>query len=255
MADSLSTAILNSRDLALVRDGAPAYLILMDSLVLRSPDDPSLLSTAASLNGAYAGAFVTEPERLMELSGKALSLAERAVCAGLDDGCELRTRKQVDYDGWLAERRAQDVPLLYGLGTAWAGWIQANSDDWAAIADLGRVKAIMTRVAELDESYDYGGAHLYLGVFETLVPAALGGRPEVGRGHFEKAVELSGGTHLLTKVMFARLYGRLVYDRELHDRLLQEVLDADPEVDGLTLINLVAQEQATELLNDADDYF
>jgi len=46
-----------------------------------------------------------------------------------------------------------------------------------------------------------------------------------------------------------------LYERELHDRLLNEVLEADPESDGYTLMNLMAKEQAKELLASADDYF
>ena len=255
MADSISSAILNNRDLAMVRDGAPAYLLLMDSLIVRSPDDPQLLDWAAAMNGAYAAAFVGDGDRGMQLAEKALALSERAACAGLKNGCDLRTRDAGEFDAWLDRQRPRDVSLLYGLGRSWASWIQANAGDWAAIAELNRVKSIMTRVTELDETYDYGGAHLYLGVFEALLPAALGGRPETGREHFERAIELSDGNHLLTKVMFARMYARLVYDRDLHDTLLADVLAADPGADGLTLINLVAQEQATELMEEADDYF
>ena len=43
-----------------------------------------------------------------------------------------------------------EVPLLYNVASIWAGWIQANSDDFMAIAELGRVKALMQRVVELD---------------------------------------------------------------------------------------------------------
>ena len=39
------------------------------------------------------------------------------------------------------------------------------------------------------------------------------------------------------------------------DRLLQEVLAADPRAPGLTLGNTLAQEQARQLLDGADDYF
>jgi hypothetical protein len=46
-----------------------------------------------------------------------------------------------------------------------------------------------------------------------------------------------------------------VFDAELHDRLCREVIDADPEVPGYTLINILAQEQARELLADSSDYF
>lgn len=255
LADDLSTAILDSADVAMVRDGAPAYLILIDGLLTRDPHNPALLSQAAQLNSAYAAAFVDDPERARLLNAKALDLAERAVCAGVRDGCGLRQREFSTYERWLAQRGVRDVPLLYRLGTAWAGWLQANSDDFAAIAELARVKALMTRLADLDGGYDSGGVYLYLGVFETLLPPAMGGRPEVGREHFERALELSGGRHLMSKVLYAEQYGRLVFDRELHDRLLGEVLAADPHEPGLTLINVVAREQAAQLLESADEYF
>ncbi len=66
---------------------------------------------------------------------------------------------------------------------------------------------------------------------------------------------MSGGRDLGVKVDYARYYARTLYDRELHDRLLAEVLDANPEQPGLTLFNTLAQADAQELLADADDYF
>jgi hypothetical protein len=41
----------------------------------------------------------------------------------------------------------------------------------------------------------------------------------------------------------------------LHDRLVDEVLDASPYADGLTLMNVIAQEEALRLRVEADDYF
>ena len=59
----------------------------------------------------------------------------------------------------------------------------------------------------------------------------------------------------MAKVLYARQYARLVFDRELHDRLLDEVVEADPEAPGLTLGNTLAQDEARGLLTDADEYF
>jgi hypothetical protein len=108
---------------------------------------------------------------------------------------------------------------------------------------------------ELDETYSNGAAYLYLGVFETLLPPAMGGKPEIGRGHFERALTLSSGNNLMVKVMLADQYARLVFDRELHDNLLLEVIAADGKTSGLTLMNAVAKERAQKLLDSADDYF
>lgn len=254
-AEDLGNSILDNPDVEMVQEGAPAYLLLMDALVARSPDNPDLLMQSARLNAAYAAAFVADPARAQLMTTSALDAMDRAVCLDMKDACDLRTRPYDEFEAWLAGRTVKDVPELYQLGSVWAAWIQAHSDDFAAIAELGRVKALMTRVAELDETYDHGGPEMYLGVFETLLPPSLGGRPEVGRSHFEKAIAISNGEYLMAKVLYADQYARLVFDRELHDRLLEEVLAADPNVPGLTLINTVAQRRAAELLESADDYF
>lgn len=255
LATDLSDAILNSDDLEVVRDGAPAYLIMLDALLRNDPDNPTLLIAAGRLNSAYSAAFVDDPMRKRSFAVKAFELTKRAACIELEWACDAEDMPFDQFEAAVQGLDERDVPTGYALATAWAGWIQANSDDWGAVAELGRVKTIVARVAELDEGYDYAGPLLYLAVFETLLPPALGGRPEVGRAHFERAIELSDGQYLMTKVMFAEQYGRLVFDRELHDRELKEVLESNPRIDGLTLINLMAQEQARALLESGDEYF
>ena len=59
----------------------------------------------------------------------------------------------------------------------------------------------------------------------------------------------------MTKVFLSHLYARLELEQELHDRLLNEVLAANPVVPGNTLINTYAQRQAALLLAESVDYF
>jgi hypothetical protein len=59
----------------------------------------------------------------------------------------------------------------------------------------------------------------------------------------------------MVRVLFAQHYTRLVFDRELHDRLLAEVMAADPDVRGLVLVNTLARQRAGELQASADAYF
>lgn len=255
MADNLSQAIANNDDPDTVREGAAAYLLMMDGMIHNDPDNEALLAKAATLYSTYGTAFVQDPERSRKLSTRALDYAERAVCATDSDDCGLR---EVEFD--LFETRIQqldedDVALFFTLGSAWAGWIQAHKGDLEAVAELSRVEAIMRRVVALDETYQQGNAHLYLGTFAILTPPALGGQPEVARDHFDRAIALSGGKNLMAKVIYAQKYARMLYDRELHDRLLTEVLDADPYVPDMVLQNILAQERARELMASAGDYF
>jgi hypothetical protein len=155
----------------------------------------------------------------------------------------------------LAQASEKNLSQLFTYCVAWLVYIRAHSDDWGALADLAKVEIALDRVLELDESYQNGSPHLYLGILQTLRPPALGGEPEEARGHFERAIVLSDGKDLSINVEFARGYARLLYERELHDRLLTEVLEADPVQTRLTLTNTLAQRDARQLLDSADDYF
>ncbi len=255
LAGGLSTAMLNENDLDTVRDGAPAYLLLVDGLIEGDPKNENLLMTGSRLYSAYASVFVTDTERARRMTDKARDYGARALCLRDAVICQARAKSYDDFVAALAGLRRGEVPALYTYAGAWAGWIQVHGSDWTAIADLPKVEAAMRRVVALDESYDRGGAHLYLGVLNSLRPPALGGKPELGQTHFLRAIELSGGRNLMAKVQYAEKYARLVFDRPLHDRLLNEVIAADAVEPGLTLINTLAKQRAKKLLASAKDYF
>ena len=254
LADNLSVAVLNQNDPETVRAGAPSYLILIDSLIAGDPEDTDLLLTGARLYAAYASLFVDEPERKKRLAAKSLDYARRATCLELEALCEVLDERANRFDAVL-QTIDDEIPVLYGLATSWLGWLQAGSDDWNALAELPKVTALLLRVEQLDDHYDQGGVHAYLGVLNSQLPPALGGKPEIGRTHFERALDISHGNNLRFKVLYARYYARLVFDQELHDRLLQEVLAADPVQPNLTLNNTFAQQQAKALLESGKDYF
>jgi hypothetical protein len=253
-SSNLGTAVLNSEDPGTVRDGLPAYLILLDSLVLGADADPSTLLAAAKLNSAYAGNFAGDDKlRARRLSKKAFDYARRATCA---KDAPLCAALDADPDAF-AKVVATDAntDLMYVLAGAWAGYLQANSEDWGAIVDLPKIQALLERVVAQDPSHDSGQAWTYLGVINSLRPEAIGGKPAEGRRDFEKAIEISGGRNLYAKTLFAEFYARLVFDQELHDKLLNEVLAADPVAPGFTLTNVLAQERAKKLLESGKDYF
>jgi len=255
MTESLSHAILNNNDPATVEAGGPAYLLMIDSMLYRNPDNESLLRSAADIYTAYTDVFVEDKVRAKKLTHKALDYALRAICVRRSDACTLRKIKFQEFETVISRLNIKDVPDLFTLGSAWSAWIHAHREDWNAVAEISRVQAIMERVVELDECYHDGAAHLYLGVLATFLPSALGGKPDVGRKHFERALDISKNKNLMAKVLYARHYARLMFDRELHDRLLNEVLEAQPDVPGYALSNALAQQKARELLNSAEDYF
>jgi hypothetical protein len=253
-ADNLGSAVLNSEDPATVRDGLPSYLLLLDSLAQPADADAATLLAAARLNSAYAGNFTGEDKlRARRLSKRAFDYARRAAC--MQDAA-LCAAIESDPDGFSKVAAADaNTELMYVLAGAWAGYLQSNSEDWGAIADLPKIQSLLERVVVLDPVHDQGQAWTYLGVLNSLRPEAIGGKPAEGRRDFEKAIELSGGRNLYAKTLFAEFYARLVFDQELHDRLLNEVLAADPVSPGFTLMNVLAQERAKKLLQSGKDYF
>ncbi|MEZ5464468.1 MAG: TRAP transporter TatT component family protein [Lysobacteraceae bacterium] len=255
MATNLGNAVLNQDDPATVRDGLPAYLLLLDGLLEGSPDSPTLLAASSRMYSSYAGSFVHDNVRAKRLSRKALDRAWKSLCIETGPVCALKKLGFEAFGNAAASLTDTEINDAYLLGSAWATYIQAHRDDWVAIADIPKVDALLQRVAELRPALDNGMPWVYLGVLNSLRPAAVGGEPEKGRAAFEKAVDLSDGRNLMAKTLFAEFYARLVFEQALHDRLLNEVIETDPESPGLTLSNVLAQDRAKELLAGSQDYF
>ncbi len=254
-ADNLGSAILNQYDPGTVRDGLPAYLLLLDALLEGDPKNSGTLLAAARLYGAYAGGFVAEPERAKHLANRAFSYARRATCERSPPLCAALEQPFEAFSAEASKVGAKDIDVLYGLASAWAGRIQQDSGDWNAIADLPKVQLLVERVLALNPNYADGEPHMVLGVLHSLRPATLGGKPELGKAAFDTAIAQSQGRNLMAKTLYAQYYARLVFDQELHDRLLNEVIAAAPEAPRMTLMNVLAQQRAKALLASGKDYF
>ena len=255
MAGNLSTAILNQDDPELVRDGAPAYLLMLDSFVQGAPDNVAALSAAAELYSAYGVVFVDDPLRARKLTARGRAYGRRALCSAKESVCGMWNESYEGFQIRLQEVGEDEIEALYTFGLSWIAFIQAHSDDYTALAKLPHAQLALKRVHEIDSSYEEANVEHYLAVLDTIRPPALGGDFDSGRAHYERAIEASGGKDLSIKVNYARYYARTLYERELHDRLLAEVLATDPVQPGYTLFNTLAQKEAVELLESAQDYF
>lgn len=255
LASSLSIAMFNQNDPEIVRDGAPAYLMMLDGFVENSPDDVAMLSAAAELYSAYGVVFVDDPERARKLTTRGRRYGQRALCAANTKVCDSWDLPFEEFSDALNYLNRKDQAALYAFSLSWLAQIQAHSDDWAALANLPQIKSSFQRIQAINPEYRAGHVEHFLGVLNTIRPPALGGDFEAGRAHFERALELTEGLDLSIKVDYARYYARTLYDRELHDRLLNEVLEADPDQRNYVLTNNLAQQEARELLAAAEEYF
>ena len=255
MAANLSSAIMNQDDPETVRDGAPAYLLLLDSFIAGSPDSPAMLAAAAELYAAYGVIFVADPARADRLTKRALTYGQRSLCASNKSACGIHELSFQEFEIVLEKLDKKDAASLFTYGLTSIAYIKVHSDDWGAMTKLPGVESAFKRVQALAPQYQAVQVEHFLAILNTIRPPALGGNFEAGKAYFERAVDLSNGKDLSINVDYARYYARTLYDRELHDQLLNDVMSAEPSQEGYTLFNTLAQREAQELLDSADDYF
>lgn len=239
-------------DIQLVCEGAPTFLLMVDSLIASDPDSNERLTVGAQAYAGYLGALAEcdpETNRLPAIADKAHKYGTSLLASylPLDAGSD-------EVDKKLAETSKGDVPPLFWGAFAWISWIQLQDGSPTALADLVIIEKIMKRILELDPGFQGGGAHLFMGGYLASKPTMLGGNPELAREHFEKSLEFSKRKSLLIHVTYAEKYGRMTMNKKLHNQLLQEVLDFPlDKAPGYTLSNQLAKRKAARLLEE--DYF
>jgi tetratricopeptide (TPR) repeat protein len=256
MLDPLTVSMQKQTDLELLQEGAPSLLLLLDGLIAGDPENEKLLMTATRLYGAYAKILYEkgQTERAANMSIKArdygIDLINRL--HGLEN---LNGMSLAEIDGALKKTDPDQVGYLFWGAYGWAIWIQLQEGAPAAMADLPIVENIMLRVIELDESFYYGGAHIFLGAYYGSRPQTYGGKPDASRKHFERALEINKRQFLLTQVAYAETYARMMFDRELYLKLLNEVLEKPLTDTDMASSNKLAKVTAEKLLNQVDEFF
>ena len=256
LLEDVANSANKQSDLRVVREGMPAYLMLIDGMVEAVPDNDRLLITAAQAYASFASAFIEEAdaEYARALYVKAKTYALRAL--------ELRGLKNPVSKPFEAFEQAlnrldrDDVPYMFWTATCWGSWIRLSLGSMAAVAELPRVEALMKRVLMLDEEFYFGGPHLFMGIWFASRPKIAGGDLTRAQHHFQKALEFSRGTFLMTQVYYADQYARKTFDRKLFVATLQNVLETPVDtIPQLTLLNTVAHNKAKEMLEQVDTYF
>jgi len=256
LPDALA-AMNEEGDLALAEAAAATNLKLVEGLLHADPRNRQLAALTAQGFGGYALAFVEDgaPARAaaLYLRGKGYGLRalmqDRHVAAGVA-GTDAAFAASLRYLG------QGDKDLILWTAMCWGKWIDLSRTNPAAVADLPRAEALFERLLELDEGFYYAAPHVFLGVFYGGRSKMLGGRPEEARAHFERALELTHGRFLSTRLYYAEYFARQTQDRALFERQLHAILDApDDLLPEQRLANAVAKRKAARLLSRVDEWF
>jgi hypothetical protein len=256
LLEEVARASYRQSDLRILREGMPAYLMLIDGMVQAVPDNEQLLIAAAQSYSSFASLFVegqdNEYASLLYQRGKQYALRSLEV-RGFKEPLQ---RPFDDFKEGLKRLGKKDVPYIFWAATCWVNWIRLNLDSIEAISELPRVESLMKRALELDEGFYYGGPHLFMGIWFASRPKIVGGDLKKAQEHFLKALDLGQGKFLMAYVYYANYYARKITDKDLFTSALQKVLETPAETSpDLVLINTVAKKQAKELLSHVGEYF
>lgn len=185
-------------------------------------------------------------QRGLEWATTSLKLAAPAFADAMAEG-----KSHADAVGLVGK---DAVPALY--------WYASNLGKWAAtkgFATRRRTKddlqATMERVKELDEAYFYAAPWRFFGGLEAASAGLAGGSLEKSEQDFKKALELAPD-YLGTRVLWAEFLCTKANDRAAYEKLLREVLAADPAADpAIEPENRREQKKAERLLAEIAEKF
>lgn len=257
LMEKMNTAVNKHNDVELVKDAMPAALLQLDGLIEASPDNTGLLVRAAEGYNGYAFVFLEgkDNERARRLYLRAHNYAMRAL-KQKEKFAEAADGPLVAFEASLSVFDKKDVPALFWTATSWLSWAGLNVDDPEIFLALPKIKALLKRSIELDETYRYGIAHAVLGVLYASRPAAYGGQPGKAKAEFDRAFELSHRKMLVFLLTYAQYYAYQIQDRDLYIGTLQEVIDAPDDLfPAMGFINAAAKKKAKTRLETVDSLF
>ena len=197
--------------------------------------------------------FEDNNEALIATFEKGVEAGEKAMLASSAD-FETRVKGGEKVEHAVEAIPAEGIPAMY--------WYAANVGKFAIAKGFttvlfykDRIFNIMQRVLALDETYFHAAPHRYFGAFYAKAPAFAGGDMNKSKEHFDKALALDD-SYFGTKVLYAEYYGVKAEEQELFDKLLNEVINGDPNLlSGLNVEQALEQKKAKVLLAKADDLF
>jgi len=255
--DSGVEAMNRETDLQLAKDAIPSNLKLVEGMLIEDPDNTELRLFAAEGFYGYSFGFIEleDATRARALYRRCYSHALRALRqSGMQADPESSSTEElqtaVDHTGKDA------VPALFWTASCLGKWIDLNRDNPTGIAGLASAAILMQRVLELDDTFYYGGAYMFFGVYYGGRAPMFGGNFALAEEHFRRANEINQGKLLIVDLLQAEyLYRQTLNRTAFHDKL-QYILDAPqglyPE---MALVNAISQQRAGYLLALEDEWF
>jgi len=249
-------ALNHETDLELAEESIPANLNMLRGMINLDPENAELHTYAAQAYYGLAYGF-NEDSRPQRASSFYLRGKQHGLTALELSGAEnLADSTIAEFEEQVSGMDEDDVAALFWTASCWAKWIDMHRDDTEALAQLARATALMQRVLELDETFYYGGAHMYFGVYYGSRSPMLGGDFKKSAWHFDRAREITDGKLLIPDLLQAQYLDRQRQDQESFHQRLTAIVDApDDLMPELGLQNAIAIHKARMLLDKENEWF
>lgn len=228
----MSISTNRNADVETVRKAMPASLLQLDGFIEVSPDNKDLLIRAAEAYSGYAFLFVedTDKPRAAKLHKKARNYALRALNQSRDFGDPL-TCSNDEFNEALKKLTKEDARALFFATNSWLSCLGLSwKKNPEIINDRPKILAMMDRMRELDDTFNYGTIHIMFAIYNSSPAVHLGGDPEAAKHHYDKAFEISDSKFLPFHYLYAKYYAVRIQDRELFVNTLNKIISAPEDL-------------------------
>ncbi len=243
-------------DLQLAEDAMPANISMLNGMIHLDPENIQLHIYAAQAFYGLSYGFNEDQD---------VKRADQFYLRGLKHGLialdllgikNIKKQNTAALELQLQKLDENHVAALFWTASNWAKWIDLNRDDAASLIQLAKPTAMMQRVLELDDSFYYGGAHMYFGVYYGARPPMFGGNFTKSKKHFDRAREITDNKLLIADLLQAQYLSRQMFDQKDFRQRLNRVIDAPEDLyPELTLLNQIAKRKAKRLLKQEGKWF
>ena len=257
---------LSEDDPELIGSALPFNLKTIETLLVSSPENQSLLLSAAKSFSLYAYGFVEpdawklsyqeldESERIRKRAAKLYRRGYTYGVRGLEvehPGIGARLKKTPE--AAARDLEPPDVPLAVWTAAALGGAIGLSKDDPESTADVAVIGALLERALVLDEDFEGGTTHELLMAYEA---SRVGGSRDKALLHYQRALALGRAKSPSIWLGWAERVSVLEQNRREFEELVERSLAFDVEAHPENrLLNLLAQRRARWLKGSADELF
>lgn len=249
-------ALNHETDLELAEESIPANLNMLRGMINLDPENARLHTYAAQAYYGLAYGFNEDnrPERASDFYLRGMHHGVKAL--EVSGANNLLDSSIAEFEEQVADMGSDDVAAMFWAASCWAKWIDMHRNNSDAIAQLARATALMQRVIEVEDTFYYGGAHMYFGVYYGSRAPLLGGNFAKSRQHFDRAREVTDSKLLIPDLLQAQYLARQQQDQQdFHDRLTKVINAPDDLMPELGLQNEIAKRKARILIQKENEWF